>query len=95
MKTLKEICELMCSTDYKDRFIAEYEQLFCRLTSLVIMREKMDHGTLKFTPTCPGSLYDLQIRAMKDYLTVLEARAVIEGIDLHKDEQGGVDVKID
>ena len=55
----------------------------------------MDHGTLKFTPTCPGSLYDLQIRAMKDYLTVLEARAVIEGIDLHKDEQGGVDVKID
>lgn len=45
--------------------------------------------TLNFTPTCPGSLLDLQIRAMKDYLTV------IEGIDLHKDEQGGVNVKID
>lgn len=95
MKTLKEICELMCSTDYKERFIAEYEQLFCRLTGLVIMREKMDNGTLKFTPTCPGSLFDLQIRAMKDYLTVLEARAVIEGIDLHKDEQGGADIEID
>ena len=95
MKTLKEICELMCSTDYKERFIAEYEQLFCRLTGLVIMREKMDNGTLKFTPTCPGSLFDLQIRAMKDYLTVLEARAVIEGIDLHKDEQDGADIEID
>ena len=95
MKTLKDTCELMCSTDYKERFIAEYEQLSCRLTGLVIMREKMDHGTLNFTPTCPGSLYDLQIRAMKDYLTVLETRAVIESIDLHKDEQGGVDVKID
>lgn len=51
--------------------------------------------TLNFTPTCPRSLFDLQIRAMKDYLTVLEARAVIDGIDLYKDEQGGVDVKID
>ena len=50
--------------------------------------------TLNFTPTCPGSLYDLQIRAMKDYLTVLETRAVIDGINLHKDEQGGVDIEI-
>lgn len=95
MKTLKETCELMCSTDYKERFIAEYEQLSCRLTSLVIMRDKMVHGILNFTPTYTGSLFDLQIRAMKDYLTVLEARAVIEGIDLHKDEQGGVDIEID
>lgn len=45
--------------------------------------------TLNFTPTCSGNLFDLQIRAMKNYL------AVIEGIDLHKEEQGGVDVKID
>lgn len=95
MKTLKETCELMCSTDYKERFIAEYEQLACRLTGLVNMREKMDHGTLNFKPTSPRILYDLQIRAMKDYLTVLEDRAVVEGIDLHKDEQGGVDIEID
>ena len=51
--------------------------------------------TLNFTPTYTGSLFDLQIRAMKDYLTVLEARAVIEGIDLHKDEQDGADIEID
>lgn len=95
MKTLKETCELMCSTDYKERFIAEYEQLSCRLTSLVIMRDKMVHGTLNFTPTCPGSLFDLQIRAMKDYLAILEARAAIEGINLHKDEQDGADIEID
>lgn len=95
MKTLKDTCGLMCSGDYKERFVAEYEQLTYRLTSLVIMREKMDHGTLNFTPRCPGSLYDLQIRAMKDYLTILETRAVIEGVDLHKEGQDGVDVEID
>ena len=93
MKTLKETCELMCSTDFEEKFIAEYVQLYCRLNSLWVTREKLKRGMIK--DLCPESLYDLQIRAMKDYLTVLEARAVIEGIDLHKDEQGGVDVKID
>lgn len=57
MKTLKETCELMCSTDYKERFIAEYEHLSSRLTSLVTMRNKMVHGILNFTPTYPGSLF--------------------------------------
>lgn len=46
------------------------------------MLEDWDAGTLKFRPTCPRSLYEMQIRAMKDYATVLETRAVLEGVIL-------------
>lgn len=28
------------------------------------------------------SIYDIQLRAMRDYLTILEARAAIEGVEL-------------
>ena len=46
------------------------------------MIDKWDKGELNFTPTCPRSTYDLQLSAMEDYLAVLEARAVMEGIEL-------------
>ena len=46
------------------------------------MLEEWDDETLPYTPNCPRGLYDLQIRAMADYLAVLEARAAIEGITL-------------
>ena len=46
------------------------------------MLDKWDAGELSFKPTCPRSIYDLQIRNMYDYLAVLEGRAVIEGIEL-------------
>jgi hypothetical protein len=41
-----------------------------------------DSGKLPFTPDCPRSIYDLQLRAMNDYMAVLEARAKIEKIVL-------------
>ena len=37
---------------------------------------------MEFEPTCPRSIYNMQIRAMEDYMAVLEARAVIEDIVL-------------
>ena len=46
------------------------------------MLEKWDKGELNFNPTCPRSIYNMQIRAMTDYIAVLEARAVIEGVEL-------------
>lgn len=73
---------LMCSADYRDRFKAEYYQLFSRFTKLKAMVDKWDSGNLEFKPTCPRSLFSLQLRAMGDYLSVLEARALIEGITL-------------
>ena len=35
-----------------------------------------------FNPTCPRSTYNMQIKAMTDYIAVLEARAVMEDVDL-------------
>lgn len=82
IKTLKDTIELMNSEDYKERFIAEYKQLVIRYKGLRNMLEKWDKDELNFKPTCPRSTYYMQIRAMEDYIAVLEARAVMEGIML-------------
>lgn len=79
---LKDTVELMTSDDYKERFIAEYCQIKIRYGKLKYMLERWDNGILNFTPTCPRSTYDLQISAMKDYIAILEARAVMEGVTL-------------
>lgn len=82
MKKLRDTVELMESTDYKQRFVAEYQQLVIRYRGLRNMLDKWDQGELEFTPTCPRSTYNMQIKAMTDYIAVLEARAIIEGITL-------------
>ena len=82
MKTLKETVEMMNSADYKEIFISEYEQLVIRYTGLKNMLEKLDKGELNFKPTCPRSTYNMQIKAMTDYIAVLEARAVMENVEL-------------
>ena len=79
---LVETVEMMNSSDYKERFKAEYAQLVIRYYGLKNMLEKWDNGTLEFEPTCPRSTYNLQIQAMTDYISVLEARAVMENVDL-------------
>lgn len=79
---LKDTIDLMQSEDYKERFKAEYQQNVIRFQKLRAMLEKWDKGELNFTPTCPRGVYNLQIRAMADYIAVLEARAAIEGIEL-------------
>lgn len=81
---LAETVNAMVSTDYKERFIAEYQQLVIRYKGLKAMLEKWNRNELSFTPTCPRSTYNMQIRAMADYIAVLEARAVMEGIELPK-----------
>ena len=73
---------MMNSSDYKERFKAEYTQLVIRYYGLRNMLEKWDNGTLEFEPTCPRSIYNLQIKAMTDYIAVLEARAIMENVDL-------------
>lgn len=81
-KTLNETVDGMCSTDYKERFVAEYNQLVIRYRGLKNMLDKWDRNELDFTPTCTRSTYNLQIKAMKDYIDVLEARADMENIYL-------------
>ena len=79
---LRDTVEMMNSADYKERFKAEYYQTAIRYVKLKAMVDKYNNGTLEFKPTCPMSIYDIQLRAMRDYLTILEARAVIEGVEL-------------
>lgn len=83
-KPLVDTAILMKSDDYKDRFIAEYQQLVIRYNGLKRMLENWDRNELPFTPTCPRSTYNMQIKAMTDYIAVLEARAVMENIDLQE-----------
>ena len=82
MISLQDTVEMMNSEDYKDRFIAEYYQVYIRFVKLKAMLEKWDKDELDFEPTCPYSTYEMQIKAMRDYISVLEARAVMENIDL-------------
>lgn len=81
---LSNTVDKMLSEDYKERFIAEYQQLSICHDGLKKMLDNWDKGNLNFIPTCPRSTYDLQIKAMSDYRAVLEARAVMENIDLKK-----------
>ena len=79
---IKETADMMNSADYKERFKAEYYQTAIRYEKLSAMLKKWDNGTLEFSPTCPRSTLNMQIRAMTDYIAVLEARAVMEGVEL-------------
>ena len=79
---LQTITSLMLSSDYKDRMKAEYYHLLNRKENLEAVLKLCDSGKLNFTPDCPRSIYDLQLRAMNDYKAVLEARAKIEKIAL-------------
>ena len=79
---LKDTVNMMNSVDYKDRFKAEYAQVVIRYQKLKGMLDKWDNGELNFQPTCPRSTYNMQIKAMTDYIAVLEARAVMENIIL-------------
>ena len=79
---LSQTVDIMTSSDYKERFKAEYAQVCIRYKKLKNMLDKWDKNELTFTPTCPRSTYNMQIKAMTDYIAVLEARAVMEHIIL-------------
>ena len=79
---LAKSCEGMVSPDYKERFKAEYLQLKNRLEGLKRMLESWDNGTLTFTPTCPRTIYNDQVKGMELYLQVLKQRADIEKVEV-------------
>lgn len=79
---LKDTIELMNSSDYNDRFKAEYQQVKIRYEKLHKMLVKWDAGTLDFEPTCSKALLMEQERYMREYIRCLETRAEIECVDL-------------
>lgn len=93
---LRDTAELMNSSDYKDRFCAEYAQTKIRYEKLKAYNNKIEASRrtheYPFTPKqveepphdCPESLLREQQSAMGQYLHTLEVRAEIEGIDLNR-----------
>jgi hypothetical protein len=82
----------MLSTDYKERFKAEYQQTKIRYEKLKAFCNRIE-AAMRTCPgdtkrvampehDCPLELLRDQQRAMDEYLHCLEIRAVIEGIDL-------------
>ena len=81
---LSETVTMMNSTDYKERFRAEYFQLKNRIEGLDKMLDGYRKGTLNFTPKCTIKMLDGQMNAMNMYRTHLEERAKIEEISLEE-----------
>jgi hypothetical protein len=80
---LVETANLMCSNDWRDRFVAEYDQLLIRIIKL---EDVLNNTSDSFT--CHDSITKAimlkQLDAMKSYKSCLEKRANIAGIDLYK-----------
>lgn len=84
IEKLEDTIELMTSDLYKDRFKGEYNQAVIRFEKLKKMLDTWDNDkeSLGFAPPCPRTVYNLQIKAMADYIASLEIRASIENIEL-------------
>lgn len=80
---LSDTISLMTSSNYKERFKAEYSQVAIRYAKLNKMVEAWDKGELNFTPTCPREIYDRQLSCMGEYLSILEERAKLENVKLN------------
>lgn len=86
--------EMMGSTDYKERFKAEYYQTKIRYEKLKAFNNKIeaanrtqwnDRGGKQVEMPkhdCPAEMLTEQQHIMGQYLHILEVRAVIEGIEL-------------
>ena len=90
---LKDTVKMMCSEDYKERFIAEYNQTKLRYEKLKAFNTAIEAAECtrcnpNITPVsmpqhdCPEVLLREQQRVMGEYLHILEVRAAIEKITL-------------
>ena len=68
--------------DWQQRFVIEYEELADRAEKLQAMLDKYDAGLLDFQPQTPIGLLRAQLSIMGAYMSILEERAEIEGVDL-------------
>lgn len=77
---LQDTIELMSSSDFKDRFKAEFCQLAIRYQKLKKMID--NYNNLDFKPNCSRDLLFEQLIYMKHYMSILALRANIENIEL-------------
>lgn len=82
---LNETVNRMLSDDYKERFIAEYEQVIIRCRSLKNMIDAYREDRLDFTPDSPIELLEEQYNYMTLYAGTLVKRAKLyEGIEIEE-----------
>ena len=93
---LNNIATIAANTDdYKDRFRVEYQQLKERCEKLSVFLNKIEaakvmSSTMTFAGKpitepkhdCPVELLEKQLGFMREYLHILEVRAVIEDINI-------------
>ena len=79
---LKDTIQEMISDDYKDRFIAEYNQVLIRSRKLKNVIDDYYNNCLKFELKSPISLLEDQYKAMTIYCGILVRRAEKEHIEL-------------
>lgn len=79
---LRETVDGMLSDDYRERFVAEYQQLDIRQEKLTDLLSKMDAGELEFEPDCPRRLLQEQASLQSKLKLVMMERAACEGIKL-------------
>ena len=93
--TLKDTVGMMNSTDYRERFIAEYWQTKIRYEKLKAFNTKIEaarrticdpftkkEGVSEPVHDCPEEILREQQSIMGNYLHILEVRALIESVDL-------------
>lgn len=66
---------------WQERLIAERDELQKRILKLQNLIEKMDNGSLDFTPKTPRNVFDNQLSAMNHYALCLNIRIWKEEID--------------
>ena len=71
---LKETVERMLSEDYKERLIAEWQQLEIRIEGLRQFLFNYDQGHLSSDPASTRSTYKGQLDAMMEYQKALTQR---------------------
>ena len=85
---LKDTMALMISSDYKERFIAEYWQTKIRYEKLKDFCNKIELANLDIMDEpnhdVPYNVLREQQKVMGEYLHILELRAIIENIDLYE-----------
>ena len=86
MKELKDTVAGMLSADYKERFVAEYQQTKIRYEKLKAFCDRIEAaamaGAAQPKHDCPLELLQEQQEYMGHYLALLEMRAVLENVEL-------------
>lgn len=77
--TLADTVSGMVSDDYRERFVAEFDQLTYRTHRLHETTRRWDEGTLPFEPACSRTVLHGQLCAMYAYRDYMKVRAEAEG----------------